>query len=330
MENITNRAYGRMVDRKTGQGIHGLRIEAWDKEKQWGAAVTDRRGRFKIPLRRRYFRDYAPDSSPDLFFKIYRGRELIRSTEDSVLWNTSTDTEVTVEIEMPPLRRVGKDRVSARQVVRAVDFIQLSDFLSVWNEAQDRTSTMFGFVRDMVTNTIKEMDVSPLRPGTFKIRDVINQDVDSARTRLEAQEIEINEIRPYKPGMNIESISSITPLLSSLKKGQMIDIFEENGQVRGYSVVKKKPPSEIDLTDSVKRQKAEIENLSKQLRFTKQESVKKDKQIAELKQGIESLRASQNKIEKKVKPETLAKLTREIKKLQEFKEKMEKVQKKEP
>ena len=37
---------------------------------------------------------------PDVYFNVYRGKRLIRSTEDSVLWNFGTgETALTIEVE---------------------------------------------------------------------------------------------------------------------------------------------------------------------------------------------------------------------------------------
>ena len=96
---------GRVLDRRTQQGISGLRVEAWDKDMILddlvGSAVTDARGVFRIEFGADYYRELFLDRQPDLFFKVYRGDELIRSTEDSVLWNTR-EREVTIEVDLPP------------------------------------------------------------------------------------------------------------------------------------------------------------------------------------------------------------------------------------
>ena len=99
-------ASGQVIDRKTKRGVPGLRVEAWDKDEKYndflGVAITDRSGCFQMSFDETYFREYAPDTSPDLFFKIYRGqRLLLKSTEDSVLWNAKTTTKVKIEVELP-------------------------------------------------------------------------------------------------------------------------------------------------------------------------------------------------------------------------------------
>lgn len=97
---------GKVLDRKTRRGFSGLRIEAWDKDcvydDQIGSAVTDTRGAFSITFSEASFRVCFGDRRPDLYFKVFRGAELIQSTEDSILWNVEAATiPVAIEVDIP-------------------------------------------------------------------------------------------------------------------------------------------------------------------------------------------------------------------------------------
>lgn len=100
----TFNARGRVIDKTSGSGLSGLRVEAWDKDlfvdDQIGSILTDSEGRFSLQFNESYFSELFFDREPDLFFKVYDGGELLRSTEDSVLWNVAGDTkDIVIEVE---------------------------------------------------------------------------------------------------------------------------------------------------------------------------------------------------------------------------------------
>ena len=95
---------GRVIDSQTSQGISNLRVEAWDKDLIFddlvGSAVTDEQGRFSLSFTSGYFSEIFFDRRPDLFFKIFHQGRLIRSTEDSILWNMDTgDATLTINAD---------------------------------------------------------------------------------------------------------------------------------------------------------------------------------------------------------------------------------------
>jgi hypothetical protein len=99
------RISGLVVDRGAGHGIPGLRVEAWDKDLVYndlvGSAVTDAQGAFQIEFDESYFHELFVHQKPDLYFKVFRENELVRSTEDSTLWNAgAVETKVLIEIEI--------------------------------------------------------------------------------------------------------------------------------------------------------------------------------------------------------------------------------------
>ena len=100
----TFQIYGRIIDRETQEGLAGLRVEAWDKDlicnDLVGSAITDDQGAFKVAFDESYFRELFLDQQPDLFFKVFQSDRLIKSTEDSVLWNVAAgDTQIVIEVE---------------------------------------------------------------------------------------------------------------------------------------------------------------------------------------------------------------------------------------
>jgi hypothetical protein len=99
------RIIGRVIDFKARQGIAELRVEAWDKDLIFddllGNAVTDNDGAFTITFDETYFQEVFFDRKPDVFFKVYYGTNLIKSTEDSVLWNVNAgELPIIIEVDM--------------------------------------------------------------------------------------------------------------------------------------------------------------------------------------------------------------------------------------
>lgn len=84
---------GRVIDSNLHIGAPGLRVEAWDKDlivsDLVGVAITDAEGTFRLEFESAYFQELFADRLPDLFFKIFHKDELIRSTENAVLWNVA-------------------------------------------------------------------------------------------------------------------------------------------------------------------------------------------------------------------------------------------------
>ncbi len=101
----TFRINGRVVNRIHRRGVEDLRVEAWDKDLIFndllGSANTDAQGKFQIDFKESDFRDIFENEYPDLFIRVFKEGVLIKSTEDSVLWNLKNEqTDMTVEVDL--------------------------------------------------------------------------------------------------------------------------------------------------------------------------------------------------------------------------------------
>jgi hypothetical protein len=109
------RLTGKVIDRETGHGVPGLRVETWDKDlicnDLVGTAMTDDQGTFQIEFDQSDFQDLFLDRQPDLFFRVFRENQLIKSTEDSVLWNVNIgERKMVIEVDTPVVNASEKDR----------------------------------------------------------------------------------------------------------------------------------------------------------------------------------------------------------------------------
>lgn len=105
MARKTYRIVGRVIDISTQQGIPGLRVEAWDKDLIFhdlvGSTFSGHGGSFSMVFDDSAFKELFLDRRPDLFFKVFKGDRLVRSTKDAVMWNVGAGkTEVVIEVDL--------------------------------------------------------------------------------------------------------------------------------------------------------------------------------------------------------------------------------------
>src|ERR1041385_1276722 len=124
------RIIGTVISSSTRQGVAGARVEAWDKDLRVndlvGSAVTTEDGSFVIEFDSSYFRELFADRRPDLFFKVFMEDKLIKSTEDSVLWNVDQhDIPITIEVDVAdrtkPVDKVPKNAPRVLRVITDFD-----------------------------------------------------------------------------------------------------------------------------------------------------------------------------------------------------------------
>ncbi|MBN9385047.1 MAG: hypothetical protein J0H74_30105 [Chitinophagaceae bacterium] len=325
MSNGIYTATGQVIDRDTNEGVPKLSVEAWDTNTQraqaaLGSANTDDNGRFSITLD---LKKLQYEQAPDLFFKVFLNEKLLDSTESSVLWNANTQESVTIRIRTTRERPAGKDRLNTAQVFKGVDFFQKSDFKGVFNEYKGKASTSLGFIADIFKNAIPNMDLNPLQVTGVKHNDVINQDVNAARLNLATKNVAVQEVVPYQPGLNSTSLQNITSMPLNLKAGQAVRLYEENGKVKYYSIVKEGTAAGGAATASTTPagtvpvattgaggavSAAQLNNLQAALDSARQDAAKKDETINTLRSQVEALQKQQQEVDTLLKSEKFTKL----------------------
>ncbi len=316
---------GRVINRTTGQGIARLRVEAWDKDVKYndllGIADTDAAGRFTMAFDTTYFREYAPDVSPDLFFKVFQEKTLLKSTEKEVVKNIGTTYQTDIPVDMPVYtqRPPGKDRVATEQIFKLADFVQQSDFKGVVNEFRSKAGTSFGFVTDMVVNTISKLDIQPLKVSGGRTSDVVGQHVEKARQNLAANQVEVQEVKQYNPTLNTASLADAKAFPFALKPGQKVNLFTENGTVKYYALAEEQPPVAHAAAPAA-MDNDKIKKLEEALAAAKQHAAQKDEQLLKLQQEMEQLRQGHSEIKNLVQSEAFTRLMQNMQKTGTIKE----------
>jgi|GEM_PF-3416974 len=105
---------GKVVEIKSGIGLEGLRVEAWDKDFMSkhiiGTSVTDEKGAFKISFDQLKFVEVYKDKHPDVYFKVYDDKDrLLASTEKEVYWNIENkNVEIVIKVYRGNIETVNK------------------------------------------------------------------------------------------------------------------------------------------------------------------------------------------------------------------------------
>lgn len=290
---------GQVINSTTQQGIANLRVEAWDKDNEYydllGSTITNMNGGFDISFDSTYFREDIAEAQPNVFFKVYAGKRLLKSTEEKPIMNAKGQEVVEIMLDMlGKTRPEGKDRISTAQVFQTATFFRESDFKGVYSEFRKKSETSIGFISDMVMNTITKLDIKPVKVAGVREQNILNQDVDSARTNLSYQKVEVNEVLPYNPKINNESFKNIKVLPTTLKPGQRVDLYEENGKVRYYTIV----PENRDDSKMIAEQRLQLQKIQEELNQTNQTIGQKDKEIIKLNTELAAMRKEQENIKK--------------------------------
>lgn len=182
------RIVGQVISSLTRQGVSGARVEAWDKDLHVndlvGSAVTGADGSFVIEFDSSYFRELFADRRPDLFFKVFLDDTLIKSTEDSVLWNVDAhDVPVTIEVDVADRRitaveEVSKDTPHALRVTNDFDPHEQLKIRTIDNPLPN--STLGIASRTVELSGPEEFLLTPL-VIPFKVREVTGIDLASVR-----------------------------------------------------------------------------------------------------------------------------------------------------
>ncbi len=230
---------GTVVDRVSRAGIQGVKVEAWDRDTRYhdmlGVATTDANGRFTIGFQTAYFGDYAPDRSPDLFFKAFIGeREMLTTFETPMMNVERGTTTVTLELQMPTIKNKGVDRIGGLQALKALNWWGQSDFRGVWEQGKDKSKTMGKLLGTIGEKSLSSFNVKPIRPSATSDSQIVNQTPLQAEKTLAMQNIQVTEVKQAS-AVGKDNLINLRDYPLVLKAGDRVTLYEENGVVKYYT-----------------------------------------------------------------------------------------------
>lgn len=232
--------HGVVVDRATQRGVRGLLVEVWDRDTKYhdmlAQTVTDADGAFTAGFDSDYFGNSEPDHGADVFFKVFMDGKEVLSTFERPLHNLQPGTvQVRLEIDLPQLQPLGKDRISTEQAFKAIDWWQASDFRGAFNQKRDKAMTVGNLAGNLLADALKNFNFEPVQPKGTREKEIINQTSANARTALLQQQVEVTAVKP----VGTQDLSTKVKLLAdyplNLKTGDRVTLYEENGIVKYYT-----------------------------------------------------------------------------------------------
>jgi hypothetical protein len=232
--------HGVVVDRATQRGVRGVLVEAWDRDTKYhdmlGQVVTDADGAFTLAFDSDYFGNAAPDHGADLFFRVYMDDKEVLTTFDRPVRNLQPGTtDVRLEIELPQVQPLGRDRLTTEQTFKAIDWWQGSDFRGVFSQRRDQARTVSSMVGALIGDTFKNFDFQPLRPKTTREAEIVNQQSDTARVALQQQQVEVTSVQPASQLRSVSNARKLAGYPLALRPGDRVTLYEENGVVKYYT-----------------------------------------------------------------------------------------------
>jgi hypothetical protein len=258
------RVSGEVTDINTRKGAPDLRVEVWDHDDPghtlYGATVTDASGRFEATAT--VDLPQVVTGAVPAILKVFQQTQPLPATGDTRISNLFTQTaplnlSVNAQAQPPAVT----DKIGLSQVLGAVDFVRLSDFKGVFKEGRDRFSSTTSVLRDSLKSVIGSVQVKPIKPPSVRASDVVRQDSTTATTRLQTQGVTVTAVKPYTA--DASGLSLLTSLPATFKQGDKVELYQENGVVRGYKILRD-TPTRVDPA-TVNQLQTNVDNLQSKL-----------------------------------------------------------------
>lgn len=291
------RIQGRVVSGPNQRGVRGVRVDAWDRDMRYpdllGQSVTSESGAFSIDFDSRYFRDHDPERAPDLIFKLYLDQRLVLDTSNRPMANVEAGvTSVTLRLDLPESPTLAPDRVSATQLLAAVDFWRASDFKGVWSQTKERAGTLGGLAATLTGKAFDNFTLKPVRPDNLSEKAVVGQDSSAAQRALARESVQVTEVKTLDAGVaNAQDLKSLRGYPLKLNAGDKVTLYTVDGKVQYYARTPEVTETSVDA-QAVAQLSSDMQGLKSQVQ-----------EVQSLRQDVESMRASGKATEQRLNQE---------------------------
>lgn len=260
---------GIVVDRARQAGVRGVRVDAWDKDTKdhdlLGQVITADDGTFTIGFDSAYFGDFAPDHSPDLFFRVYLDGSLVLDTIESPMMNAPRGTtQVRLAIDLPAAAATTPDRVDPLQAIKILDWWHASDFRGVWTETKDKGGTLGKLGGALASTTLKNWDFAPVTPQGTREKDVVGQNQAAAQRSLALQQVEVTDVQEVGANGAASAVGTLRHYPATLRPGDKVVLYTQDGKVLYYTRVPAADASQVD-GQTVVRIDGDVQTLKAQM-----------------------------------------------------------------
>ena len=232
---------GVVIDRSTQRGVRGLHVTAWDRDTDYndmlGQVITDADGAFLIGFDSDYFGNAEPDNGPDLFFKVLMDGNEVLDTFSRPQRNLRRGlTRVRLEIDLPQLVPLGKDRISTEQALKAIDWWAASDFRGVFTQGKDKSRTVGMAGWALFGDVLKEFDFEPVRSKSPREKEIVGQTPDAARSALARHKVRVTDVKPLATLGTRDNAELLADYPLHLRDGDSVTLYEREGVVAYYTM----------------------------------------------------------------------------------------------
>ena len=220
----------------------------------------------------------------------------------------------------------------------------------MFQEGRARVSSVGSLLKASLATAAKNAVLKPLKPAPVRNTDVVNQDSQTAQRRLNQQQIN-STVQPYQPGL--KTLGDVTSLSRTLKPGDNVVLFQQNGIVKSYQIQKAAAPAAADTTKlsadltslqgevltlegrtkdidalqvaqkqqtdtltALQQKAALVDTLQAQLAQVQSDSAAKDTTIAKLQNDVATVTKAHSDLAAQISPQRLSALEDAVKKLQ--------------